>query len=60
MREISLGDWEALLEAATTLVENNPAYREQAFNTCWVSQCVQHDQRHQSLHLQMFLQACQL
>ena len=57
--EIALDSWDAVLEAATTLVESNLAYRQQACMHPWVRECLQHDQTQQTMSLQMFLLACQ-
>lgn len=57
--EVTLEFWTPVLEAATTLVESNSAYRQQACMHPWVNQHLQHNRTRRDMSLQMLLQACQ-
>lgn len=57
--EVDSDSWDAVLEAASTLVESNLTYRQQACMHPWVKQCLQHDATTCNMSLRMFLQACQ-
>lgn len=58
LQEAGYDDWDAVLETAATLVENDAVYQKQASNVPWIRQSFQLSQNHTSLHLQLFLQAC--
>lgn len=57
-QEAGYDDWDAVLEAATTLVESHAVYQKQASDVSWIRQRFELSQNHTSLHLQLFLQAC--
>lgn len=56
--QIALGSWDAVLDAATTLVVSNLGYRQQACKDAWVKQGFKHDQRNHSTSFRMFIQTC--
>ena len=57
-QEAGHDDWGAVLEAATTLVENHAVLQKQASRVFWIKQRFELSQNCASLHLQLFLQAC--